>query len=433
MSVNPNQLATQQAQVQAMLAAQRVQNRQFMAYSINKEVLCQQANGGANSQAYVTGQPLTYNITTSNNGFLVGFWIRVQLAVVLAAGTSAFYSNTAGYPINVLDSVVVNYGQTQHNFRPYMLKYYSQLLGQVHQSQPRTILAGTANANLDTYWSNFPASSQNITGSGSPTKNINFAIYVPMNMLHPQDVRGILPIQNGETTCQVIINCAGALYGNDAILNAYAIGTGAGTGQAVTVTAGTTSQVSVIAIYKDGQSFRQLNAVQPNMQGIETIQFVRDVPLVNLAALQIFSGKVSFLHKIPYLFLTVLDGIQTSSFALTSNIQLIQTSADATANRIFYRYGLNTNMDLREWYSDLTGAQGGLLQQNLDEGIFPLVYGPQFQQSDAGILEGQHYLDMTTTSGWTDFHYGLQLATVGTNGTPRVEVHAILLNDPLVI
>jgi hypothetical protein len=431
MSANQQAVQAQQQQVQAMLQAQRVQNRQFMSYSLNKEVLCQQANGGANSQAFATGQPLTYNITTSNNGFLTGFWIRVNLSVALAAGTSATYSTTAGYPMNVLDSVVVNYGQTQHNFRPYMLKYYTQLQGQVHQVQPRTVVAGQAITYIDQYYNNVIAPSQNITVTGN--KTINFAVYVPMNMLHPQDVRGILPIQNGETTCQVIVNCAGALYGNDAILNAFAIGTGAGTGQNVTVNAGANSQVAVIATYKDGQSFRQLNALQPNMQGIETVQFLRDTPLVNIVGGQMFSGKVSFLHKIPYLFITVLDGVQTSSFALTSNIQLIQTSADATGNRLFYRYGLNTNMDTREWYNDLCGEQGGFLQQDIDEGVFPLVHAPIFEQSDAGILEGQHYLDMTTASGWTDFHYGIQLGAVGANGAPRVEVHAILLNDPLVL
>lgn len=430
MSANAQQLVAQQAQVQQMLQAQRLQNRQFMAYSINKEVLCQQANGGANNQAYATGQPLTYNITTSNNGFLVGFWVRVSLSVNLGAGTGATYSTTAGYPLNVLDSIVVNYGQTQHNFRPYMLKYYSQLQGQVHQAQPRTVVAGQSNAYIDGYYNTVLAPSQNIT---TRITSVNFAVYVPMNLLHPQDVRGILPVQNGETTCQVIINCASALYGSDAILNPFAIGTGAGTGQTVTVVAGNASQVAVIAVYKDGMSFRQLNALQPNLQGVETVQFLRDTPLVNIQANQVFSGKVSFLHKIPYLFLTVLDGVQTSSFALTSNIQLIQTSADATGNRLFYRYGLNTNMDTREWYTDLIGAQGGLLQQDLDEGVFPLIYAPQFQQADAGILEGNHYLDMTTSSGWTDFHYGLQLGAVGGNGSPRVEVHAILLNDPLVV
>lgn len=351
--------------------------------------------------------------------------------MALAAGTSATYSTTAGYPMNVLDSVVVNYGQTQHNFRPYMLKYYTQLQGQGHQIQPRSVVVGQTDAYLDQYYNNVIAASQNITVTGN--KTINFACYVPMNLLHPQDVRGILPIQNGETTCQVIVNCAGALYGNDAVLNAFAVGTGGGTSQAVTVNAGASSQVSVIATYKDGQSFRQLNALQPNMQGVETVQFLRDTPLVNLTGGQMFSGKVSFLHKIPYLFLTVVDGVQTSSFALTSNIQLIQTSADATGNRLFYRYGLNTNMDTREWYNDICGEQGGWLQQDLDEGIFPIVHAPIFEQSDAGILEGQHYLDMTTSSGWTDFHYGLQLGAVGSNGAPRVEVHAIILNDPLTM
>src|SRR4030088_836596 len=101
MNVN---MAQQQADLKAMIAAQRAQNRAFMAYTLNKEVLCQQTNGGANSQPFVTGQPLSFNVTSANNGYICGFWIRVSLSVALAAGTAATYSTTAGYPLNVIDS-----------------------------------------------------------------------------------------------------------------------------------------------------------------------------------------------------------------------------------------------------------------------------------------------------------------------------------------
>ena len=76
-----------------------------------------------------------------------------------------------------------------------------------------------------------------------------------------------------------------------------------------------------------------------------------------------------------------------------------------------------------------------LLQQDMDEGLIPLIWGPIAEQADPDLREGVAYLDMTTASGWTDYHAGVQLSTVGgvAGITPRLEVHAILLNDPIVM
>jgi hypothetical protein len=420
----PANSAADAAQAAAMAAqAQRVQNRQFMALTRNAETLCQQANGGANYQPFATGQPLTFNVPTANNAFLTGFWVRCALTVNCAAGASAVYALNAAAPLNLFDSIVVNYGGTQHNFRPYQLKYISQMRAATGQGQPRALVAGQTSAYLQAYYSSAPFT----VLSGNNTWNLAF--FVPLNFIHPQDVRGILPIQNGETTCQIIANCVGAPFGVDPVFNV--VSAVSGTGHVVTVT----GNISVIAAYKDGMSYSQLTALQPNLAGIETVQFLRDTPLNNLGSGQIFRNKVSFLHRIPWLIITVIDGNSSTKFSSTSNIQLLETTADQTGNRPFMRYGLNTNMDVREFYNDLSGAMGGLLQQDLDEGVLPLIYGPIFQQSDIGILEGQHYLNMTTDSGWTDFHYGVQLATVGgvAGIAPRIECHAVILNDPLVM
>lgn len=403
-------------------AAQREQNRAFMALSLNKKAIAQQANGGALNQAFSAGQPLTFNVPTANNGFLTGFWVNCQLVVNLAVGTSAVYALNAGAPITLIDSILMNYGGPQHNFRPYKLKYYWQMLRQLAASFPRTVLAGQIDSFMQAYYNSttnnsFPVATGNNTW--------NFRFYVPMNLLHPQDVRGILPIQNGETTAQIVINCAGSPYGPDPITSTVV--TTSGSGGAATVT----GTISIEATYKDGQSYSQLTALQPNLSGIQTVQFVRDTPLNNLGAGQVFRNKISYLHKIAWAWLTIVDGNQSNKFAATSNIQLLETTADATGMKPFQRWGLNTNLDVRSYYDDLSS----LLQQDMDEGIWPIVYGPIFQQADAGILEGQHYLDMTTQSGWTDFHYGLQLASVGgvAGISPRCELELILLNDPLVM
>jgi len=418
MNVN---MQTQQNAVQAA-SMQRDQNRQFMALSIRKKALCQQANGGANSQAFVAGQPLTYNIPTANNGYMVGFWVNCLLVNTLAAGTSAVYALNAGAPFNLIDSIVLNYGGPQHNFRTYNVKYYWQQQSRLGQTFPRTILAGQTNATMQAYYN---STTNNAFGVAVGANTWNFRFFVPMNLLHPQDVRGILPIQNGETTCQVVINCAGAPYGADPVLGTVVTTSGSGGASTVTGT------ISLEAVYKDGQSYSSISALQPNLSGIQTCQFVRDTPLNNLGSGQMFRNKVSFLHVIPWLWITIIDGQQSAKFAATTNIQVIETSADATGMRPFMRYGLNTNLDVRSYYDDLSLW----LEQDMDEGVIPLIYGPIFEQGEAGISEGMHYLDMTTNSGWTDFHYGTQLTAVGAVAgiAPRIEATMVLLNDPLVM
>jgi hypothetical protein len=414
--------AQQQQAAQMQADAQRHQNREFMSLGIRKKALAQQANGGANTQSFAAGQPLTYNVPTANNGYLVGFWVNCQLVNTLAAGTSAVYALNAAAPYSLLDSIVVNYGGPQHNFRPYILKYYFQMMGALSQTFPRTVIAGQLDATMQAYYN---STTNNAFPVAVGANTWNFRFYVPMNLIHPQDVRGILPIQNGETTCQIVINCAGAPYGPDPVLNTVVTTSGSGGASTVTGT------ISCEAVYKDGQAYAQLAALQPNLTGIQTAQFVRDTPLNNLGSGQMFRNKVSFLHKIPWLWIAIIDGNQSNKFAATTNIQVLETSADATGMRPFMRYGLNTNLDVRSYYDDISH----LIQQDMDEGLIPLIYGPIFEQADASLLEGQAYLDMTTASGWTDFHYGTQLSTVGgvAGISPRIEAHLILLNDPLVM
>src|SRR6266581_4021968 len=145
----------QQQQMSAAQAAaiQAAQNRQFMALSLNKEVKCMQANGGALTQNWVAGQPLTYVIPTANNAFLTGFWTVCQLTVTPAAGSSAVYALTAAAELAMIDSMQVQYGGTQHNFRPIILKYLAQLAGEYRGPEPRSILAGETDNYLDTYYS----------------------------------------------------------------------------------------------------------------------------------------------------------------------------------------------------------------------------------------------------------------------------------------
>ncbi len=424
-------MPTQQQPMDAAQAAaiQAAQNRAFMALSHNKEVLCMQANGGALNQNWVAGQPLTYTIPTANNAFLTGLWIECSLTVNPAAGSSAVYGLTAAGPLALIDSIQVQYGGQQHNFRPVILKYLAQLSGYTKQTAYRSILAGQATNALDSYYT----SSQFALTTG--TANAwTFFFYMPMNLLHPQDVRGILPIQNGETSAQVVINCAGNALGLDPLLNAvYPV---SGTGHAITMG----GSIAVVAEYKDGATYSQLAALQPNLSGIETVQLMRDTPLMNVTAGQIYRNKLSFLKKVPYLITFAIDTVASNKFSSLSNISYIETSGDSTGNRPFLRFGTNTNLNVKEFFNDLTGKWTTGIGQDLDEGVLPWVYGPIFQQADPSNLEGAHFLDATIQSGWTDFHYGLQFTSTTsttfagfTTPTPRFETHAVIINDPLVL
>jgi hypothetical protein len=424
-------MAVQQQQPSAaqMAAMQAAMNRQFMALSLNKEVLCQQANGGALSQSWSAGQPLTFQIATANNAFLTGYWISQTFTVTPATGTNAVYGLTAAGVLAMIDSIQVQYGGTQCNYRPAILPYLYQLTGRSNMKVPRSILAGEALSTLDTYYSS--ASFPLVAGSAN-SWTVNY--FVPSNWLHPQDVKGILPIQNGETSCQIIVNCAGTALGLDPLLNAvYPV---SGSGHALTVT----GTIKVLAEYKDGMTYSQLQATQPALQGVETVQLMRDTPLNNVTAGQIYRNKVSFLKKIPYLIVFAIDGQQSNKYSTLANIAYIDTSGDSTGNRPFLRFGNNTNLDVQRFFDDLSGKSNSLLQQDLDEGVFPIVYGPIYQQSDASNLEGAHYLDCTIASGWTDFHYGFQFTSVGgatfsgfTAPSARLEAHVVLINDPLVM
>jgi hypothetical protein len=413
----PQQVAAMQAQMQ------REQNRQFMALSVNKEVLCQQANGGALSQSFNAGQPLVWNVSNANNGYLTGLWIRCTLTCTLAAGSSAVYGRTASNPLGLIDTIVVNYGGVQHNFRPYVLKYLTQMRRASGQVVPRMVNAGQQDSYLQGYFNSAPFA--NAVGANT----YNFAFYVPMNWIHPQDVRGILPIQYGQTSCQVTVNCAPSPFSTDPILGSfYNI---SGSGHSVTVT----GTIALIACYKDGQSFTQLAALQPNLSGINTIQVLQDTPLNNLASGQVYRNKVSFLTQIPWLLVTVVDGLRSDVFCATSNLAIVECSADQAGYRKFWSYGLNTNLDVREFYSDLSGKFGGWLQQDIDEGILPISVGPIYEQASPDLLEGHAHLNTSINSGWTDFHYGVQLTSTGSaaNPGPRLESTAVMLAPPLVM
>lgn len=285
---------------------------------------------------------------------------------------------------------------------------------------PLAVVAGEQNTTIQNYLN----TAINVSTTGSQ-QTLTFEFYIPFNPLHPQDSRGLLPTMGGETVPQVLITCAANALGVDPVLNA--ISNVSGSGAAVTV-GGT---VACYAVYRDGQSYMSPVLQGLDLTGIGTTQMVLDIPLTNLTAGTVNRQKLSIMDKCYYVISTLIDGNQSTKFATTSNIQVIEADKDSVGANLFWRYGTGTNLSVNEFFTQYRGLIPGLgVMQDLDEGILPWVAAPIYMAATAGDMDGTHYLD-TSLAGWTDFHYGVQVGSVGgVNGiNPRVETHVVLVNS----
>ena len=409
-----DQQAVTQRQVRSFL------NAQFMNLSLKRYTRAIQSSGQGTQQTYVPGQQLFYTIQTKENGYMTGFWLEVNVPMIFAAGTGATYQLNAAAPLNLIKHVAVMYGGVVHDFDTYMLKYLHQLSGARRAGLPETVMIGQSDAGIEAWVeSTFPV-------TGSPTWV--YRIFFPMNLLHKSDARGILPAQSQSTEIQIVVNTTDALLGVDPVNNV--VSSTGGTGNAVTVGAG--SFVSILAEYRDGSTWSKRATYAPDIIGLETMRFVKDAPLNALLSGTIMNRGLKYKTLMPYLLLTVIDGNQSNLFSARTNLQMIEASKSSTEDDLFFRFGANTNIEMNVyWYNYVRD----LIKQDLDQGIVPLVAGPLWNQAVPDLLEGLDYLNTSLTDGWRDFHFGLQLGSVGgvAGINPRVEIHALIFGAPLQI
>lgn len=414
--------AQQQAAMQQYQAALVTINRNYMKNTVAKKAVCPPSSGSGTQQNFALGQTLPFNVPTAENAFLEGFYVRVTGNFDFAVGTSAVYAGTKSRELALIDNITVIYNGTQAKLRPYHLNIIQRLTGSLQPGWPNAVVAGSHNAVTDTYLSQgaIPVSGTN--------QLVTLEFYVPLNALHPQDVRGLLPIDGSSTTCQVNIQCAAQLVGNDPILNTwFAV---SGTGQAVTFTGGVAPVVQLIARYRDGTSYTGTNSLPINLGGMGTVQYFIDVPLNPLTAGNILRQKITILDQIYYAISVLVDGQQASDYALDSNIQVLELGRDSTGFNLFWKYGQGTNMSIQEFYDDL---RFWVMEQDLPQGVVPWVYAPVYNESDPSNMNGTHVLNTDPQkSGWTDIHYGFQVGSLGATlagVTPRVETFLVYVNS----
>ena len=430
-SLPPDMQASQQAAWNTYRASM---NRNYMRTTLRKYAVCPPQSGNALNQAYAVATQLTYNVPTAENGFLEGFFVRCALTVTLGAGTTPTYALTPSAPLSAIQEIDVLYGNIQMRFRPYVLKYVWQIVtyaygGTIAPSWPVIGAGGAASvmslqhvATIDNYLGS--------NTSGLPSYPVavaantwNFEFEVPMTVLHPQDVRGMLPIMSGETTAQINIITASTFMGNDPILSPVAVTAGTG---ALTSVTGT---VQVIAYYRDGVSLLGPARQGLDIVGLPTVQWDIDPPLNNLLSGQVFRQKINKAENIAIGLLTIVDGIQATKYATVANLAEIELAKDSSGTNKFWQFGLGTNIQVPEFFAEFRRVIG----QDFDEGILPIMVGPIYMEPDPLMQTGIASMN-TLPSGWTDINYGLQLTSVGSGlintlaCNPRVECHLIFVN-----
>lgn len=413
--LSPQQAAAQQA---ALANYINQMNRDYMKKTVRQKTVCPPASGSGVNQNYATATQLSYNAPVANNGFLEGFIIRISMSVTFAAGSSAVYASTKAGEMALIQNIVVNYQGTQWNISPYILKDLARLQGIYEPTWPNAVLASASHqSTIDTY-----LSQGSLPVSGS-SQTVTLEFFCPLNLLHPQDVRGLLPIDGDSTTAQIVLQTATALLGNDPAQNVwYAV---SGSGHAITIVSGT---VQVIAAYRNGKTMSQKDAMPINFDGIGTVQFQKDVSLTGLANATTLRQKITKLEQHYYALLTVIDGQQATDYATTANINYMDLGTDETGSNLFWAYGTGTNLDIREYFADIRY----LLNQDLSQGIIPLAFAPVYNEADPGNRNGNHIMNCDPArNGWSAIHYGIQMATVSSplsGVTPRVECHLIWVN-----
>ena len=422
MAMMANLKPEQQAQLQAAMEiqARKLANRMYMTRTIRK--LGPALTNGSPTQAYVINTPLTFNLSTSLNGYCEGIIIRVVLNYTLAAGTGATYALTAAGKLGILDTIEIRYNKSQVKLRAFDLRQLSLLGGLDEYVIPNQVLVGQQDSTIQGYLNpTMPVA------TGAQTTSLEF--FIPFNLVNPKDARGLLPLMAGDTGIQVIINTPVSLLPTatvnvaDPLLNSF-VWT-AGTGPGISAITGT---IAVDAVFRDGDTYSTTTKLPFDISLLEgTFQAQLDQILAPLVANTIQRTKINIMGHHYYVLLKVIDAVQATQCATQGNITYIEAAKDGVGGNVFWKYGTQTNLSVYDYqFLNRLGKS-----QDLDPGIFAFVQEPTDSVGSpmSALRESfDGYLDNTRT-GWADWRYGVQCAAVGTMGAgPRIEPTVFYVN-----
>lgn len=393
-----------QQQIDAALAAQAQQNLAFMRYSYESFVEANAQNG----TAYAIGGPsLNFDVPITPGAYLTRLIIRPHLTVTYTPDATPTFNMTAAGLFALFSNMTLTFGNKQMELPPYIADVLNKMTGYNRQGSNGSF--GDSNPDIQGMLA------KNFTLSAG-ANDVLFDIDLPLNMLHPLSVNGILPISGTGTRVQLRLDPAINWIGKDPLQN-------------VCDTNGTiavTGNVEVICVYRDWQSTATRQQLIPNLGGLSTVQVIKPQNISPLTA-----GTMNFRRITnPYPFLKliniVIDGQQSGKFVSSaSNIVGYEVDKAENTSSAFYRYD-PTNGSMSNYYKAVREVYG----QDFDSGLlFFDAIGRN--TANSSNQDGAAYLDLTANN-YPAARQGFQVNTVGnpaaTQITPRVETWGIILN-----
>ena len=406
-------LSAEEASTLAAYNAQVAQNAQYMGYSLR------QPNPGdaQNSTSFMVGNSPNrsnwYAPTIAD--YCDEIEIKCSLAVDYTANaTSPVISLNAGAPWNSIYSVTITYGNPILQVNPYLFTIAAMMQGKLAMPPGQIISGGYVDADVQAMMYTTPT-------INAGTNNWLFSIRIPMTMLHPELVNGLIPLGGTGTKLEVSIQSNPSFVGVDPLNNVIS------TNGTIAVTG--TYSVTFWTRGADSPSFT--NAVGPQVITPYLYPYPMIIQPASLNPLTAGS-KMGKTLSIPYqvfkLINIVIDGNQSDKFASASNLQAFELDKADSDKAVLFRYDL-TDSSASEPMTNYFRKIRDNYHQDLPPGV--LVYDPIVENVvNADNLNGDAYLNLTA-SGYPAARQRFQVGSVGAISgiTPRVETFAYILND----
>ena len=409
----------QQQALQAFMAreqqnALRKQDLDFMR-SLEQIAACPVTGGSGTTAAYTVGSTIYFDLPVMPSGFAKGLLIKYNFTSVLpATGTSATYALNKAAQFAIFSEIALQYNGGQIRTHPYFLKVQDQIKGFLRGAQ-NGVLAGQN----DSYVSNLINGATPITVNAA---NVwQGQMYLPLNALSEDDVKGILPVSGAGTHAQLKLTTPANFMGNDPLINPIA--TTGGTGAAVTAT----GTISVDMIYLTGSDLEspQLLAPPPSVYG-PTLQYFWEPSLSPLLTNAISRQTVTNKMRHHLMCSIVIDGAQSTDFAKWSNVTQFELTGDATGSQKLKSWNVSNNVPVSDYFDREIRRRIG---QDLDEGVILWVASPVRGTVNASNRMGNMAANMYP-GGFPTLTHGYNVVTPGspTGYSPRVETFLVSEN-----
>jgi hypothetical protein len=394
-------LTPAQQAAQKKLAEQKAMNTAFMRYSYEQPIPANAQNGNA------YGQTLNFDVPIVAGAFLSRLRVKQTLSVdYTEAATSPTATLNACGQEGAHKEISVTFGNKQITVHPYFVsKVFNRARGRQNLNFGQVLAHESSSVQGQLY-------SSPTLNAGSNTWTTYYDL--PMTLIHPLSVYGLLPISGSGTRVQVQMVPVAQFVGPDPLENVV------NTNGTITVT----GTITVVAYYRDNVSMSMINNVQPDLTGLPTAQIIKPQEINPLTGGSMVFKRLSNPYPFVKLASVVIDGNSSATFCSATNITGYEIDKAENSSSAFVRYDQTTGgmvnyfADVRERYL-----------QDFDDGV--IVWdAPSQNTPDSTLQEGDAYLNLTQ-NGYPAARLGFQVGDVSTanNITPRVVTYGIILNS----